>query len=157
MILKLFMLSFLIIFCIAAFSGSELRLSDEELNETRDILNFTDSSLNQSQVVIQIISGLDNKENSTSTFGLRMRRLISYGVEWGVSSSFEIAGWGVEFGYKNPDSMYYSNFLNFLKLVIVLYLILCFLPFIVPVFALMIILWMFIKKVYRKVKRGKKK
>jgi len=146
-------MSFLLLIGVLSilFVGQVLYESDIHDNTSRDIVNFTESSLVWNY-------SIDNL--NTPNIGVnRLSNIIHKTIDWFGFIGFEVAKWGLEFGYNNPQ--YDFKFLaDFMIKIVLLIIIITVLTQIIPLIAVGYLIVHFtikgVKKLYYKIKERKR-
>ena len=146
--------------CGIMFSSQTLYNIHQENNETFDIYNFTESKL-----VWNYTSGEDAIRNNISEMtGLdygkiqskRIENLIHKFIDFVGYSMFEVSKWVVEFGYTHPEYDF-GYFMQFVKYVLFAMIIIAFFPILIPLIALIYLLFVGIKKIVGEIRTPKTK
>ena len=131
-----------------------------ENNETFDIYNFTENNL-----VWNYTSGEDMFRNNISEMtGLdydkiqskRIKNLIHKCVDFFGYSMFEVFKWVIEFGYTHPEYDF-GYFMQFVKYWLFAMIIIALFPILIPLIALIYLLFVGIKKIVGKIRTPKTK
>ncbi len=90
--------------------------------------------------------------NISKINGIRLRNVIYKTIDWMGYILFELANWGVEFGYVHGEDINYNTLIDWLPRIIILIMVFVAFPAIVPLIALIYLLCVGIKKGYIKIK-----
>lgn len=142
------------------FASQTLYNSHQENNETFDIYNFTENKL-----VWNYTFGEDMIRNNLSEMtGLdygkiqskRIGNLIHKFVDFFGYSMFEVSKWVMEFGYTHPEYDF-GYFMQFVKYWLFAMIIIALFPILIPLIALIYLLFVGIKKIVGKIRTPKTK
>ena len=142
------------------FASQTLYHSHQENNETFDIYNFTENNF-----VWNYSSGEERFRNNLSDrTGLdyskiqtkRVGNLIYKFVDWVGYSIFEVSKWAMEFGYTHPEYDF-GYFMNFVKYWLFAMIIIALFPILIPLIALIYLIFVGIKKIVCKIRTPKTK
>jgi len=142
------------------FTSQTLYHSHQENNETFDIYNFTENNL-----VWNYSSGEEMFRNNLSDMtsfdyskiqSKRVGNLIHKFVDWFGYSLFEVSKWALEFGYTHPEYNF-GYFMNFVKYWLFAMIIIALFPILIPLIALIYLMFVGIKKIVGKIRTPKTK
>ena len=142
------------------FASQTLYHSHQENNETFDIYNFTENNL-----VWNYSSGEEMFRNNLSDMvsldyskiqSKRIGNLIHKFVDCFGYSMFEVSKWAMEFGYTHPEYDF-GYFMNFVKYWLFAMIIIALFPILIPLIALIYLIFVGIKKIVVKIRTPKTK
>jgi len=142
------------------FASQTLYHSHHDNNETFDIYNFTENNL-----VWNYSSGEEMFRNNLSDMtsfdyskiqSKRVENLIHKFVDWFGYSMFEVFKWAMEFGYTHPEYDF-GYFMNFVKYWLFAMIIIALFPILIPLIALIYLMFVGIKKIVGKIRTPKTK
>jgi len=142
------------------FASQTLYHSHQENNETFDIYNFTENNL-----VWNYSSGEEMFRNNLSDMvsldyskiqSKRIGNLIHKFVDCFGYSMFEVSKWAMEFGYTHPEYDF-GYFMNFVKYWLFAMIIIALFPILIPLIALIYLIFVGIKKIVGKIRTPKTK
>ena len=109
---------FVTIALMALFAGNSLYENDSQNNITRDIQNYTDSTLvwNESNFKTQAYN-ISNNNTNESFYNIRIQNILNYGINGLGGGIFEFSKMFIEIGYKSKGEYDLGLFLSFLRFV----------------------------------------
>jgi len=142
----------LIIIVMVMFVGQSVYESDVEYNTTRDIYNFTESTIKWDSSIADRVEDSMNEKINLSEYDINTERagsVLGKFVDFVGYSFTQVLKWGVEYGYTHPEHDL-SFFLQFLIKILWIFVLLAFIPLIIPIIALIYLLfkgmcWLFKK------------
>ena len=148
----------LLLICVVSliFVGQSMYQSDLENDELRDIYQQTEESFNWSNYSVIIEQALDDglsdsvqvKEYDVNV--KRIKNVFIKFIDFAGFSTFEISKWGIEYGYEHPEHDL-GFFLNFLIKIFWVILFITLVPLVVPVLAIIYLLFKGIFWVFKKI------
>ena len=146
----------LICFVGLMFIGQSIYKDDLENDDIRDIYQQTEKSFNWSNYSIIIEQALDDglsdsvqvKEYDVNV--KRIKNVFIKFIDFAGFSTFEISKWGIEYGYEHPEHDL-GFFLNFLIKIFWIILLITLIPLVVPVLAIIYLLFKGIFWVFKKI------
>jgi len=149
------------ILSMTMFTGQTLYDNNQDKNETFNIYNFTENNLvwNFSSSKAKIKNNFSNKYKYLSNVeiqSIRAKNIINKFVDWVGYTLFEISKWGVEFGYTHPE-YHFDDIPSFIKYCLIALIIINLLPILIPLIALIYLIFKGIKKLFLKIKTLNKK
>ena len=154
--------SLLILIGIVAmmFVGQSIYQSDLEYGKERDIYNFTESHIKWNSSIADKISDNVDKGTDLVEYDINIKRfgnILGKFVDFIGYSFTQLLSWGIEYGYNHPKYDL-GFFLQFLIKVLWIVVILACIPIIIPLIALVYLLFKGIIIIAKKIIRwGKKK
>ena len=142
------------------FASQTLYYSHQENNETFDIYNFTENNL-----IWNYTSGEDMIRNNLSKMtGLdyseiqskRIGNLIHKFIDFFGYSLFEISKWVMEFGYTHPEYDF-GFFMNLVKYWLFAMILIALFPILIPLIALIYLIFVGIKNIIGKIRTHQEK
>lgn len=156
MIRGLFGMVLLLLFMITTFLvGQTLYESDLEQGKVRDIYNFTSELEWKFDPEYKVELYNQSIKDIVPINNVRLSNIIYKFTDFIGYTGFQVAKWGVEFGYTNPQYDFWLIF-DLIKLWLIALIIMCIIPIIIPTIALITILCMLINKLIKRRKLVKK-
>lgn len=142
------------------FASQTLYHSHQENNETFDIYNFTENNLVWNYSSGEEMFGNNLYDMTSLDYGKiqskRVGNLIHKFVDWFGYSMFEVSKWAMEFGYTHPEYDF-GYFMNFVKYWLFAMIIIALFPILIPLIALIYLIFVGIKKIVSKIRTPKTK
>jgi len=130
--------------------GQVIYQEDIEQNKTTDIYNLT-NNLDINTVNYSCEYLYNNEYQTLNKLRYeRLNRIVCAGGEFILTTGIEITKFGIEFGYENPQYDYDFYFM-LVKLWIYSLIIIGIIPIIIPLIALIYLIFIGISKVYKKI------
>jgi len=128
----------LLLFFLAMFAvGQKVYVSQ---GDDYDIYNMTNKiKWNSSQYKVK---------EYTNTTADRLPNIINKMIDFVGYTGFEVAKWGVEYGYEHPEIDYYQ-ILIYLKYLLYIWLIAIIIPIVLPMCAIIYLLFVGMKRLYK--------
>ncbi len=154
--MRIFSLLILIGIIALMFAGQSLYTSDLEKGEIRDIYNYTSNNVNWNSSIADSVSKSFNSNSELQQLDININRfgnILSSFVNFVGYSFTELLNWSVEYGYEHPEYDL-KFFLDFLIKILWIFIILALIPLIIPLLALICIMfkgviWLY-KKIFKK-------
>lgn len=140
---------------VLMFTGQSAYQSDVEYETERDIYNFTESKFNWSSNYAEILPDTPTEKVQILEYNVnigRFKSILGKFIDFLGYSSFEVAKWGIEYGYEHPEHDL-EFFLNFLIKILWICVIIALVPLIIPLLALVYLLCKGICYLIKKIKR----
>ena len=151
-------LSLMILIGIVAlmFMGQATYQSDVEHGTERDIYNFTESTINWNTNITEKLN--ENWEDSIQVLEYdvnikRFQNILGKFIDFVGYSSFEMAKWGIEYGYTHPEydlRFFLEILIKILWIIVIIIAITSLAPLIIPLIAL---IYLFFKGIYYLIKK----
>ena len=129
------------------FAGQSFYQSDVEYGKERDIYNYTESTLKWNESISNSIGGNIGDSIQVEEYDInigRFKNILGKFIGFIGYSSFEVAKWGVEYGYEHPEHDL-KFFLNFLIKILWICVIIALIPLVIPLLAL---IYLFFKGIF---------
>lgn len=157
--MRLINLFVLIMIIMVMFVGQSAYKSDVQYEKTRDIYNFTESTIKWNFSIAENIKGNIDQKINLSEYDINTKRvgnILGKFVDFVGYSFTQMVKWGIEYGYTHPEHDL-GFFLQFLVKILWILLLIAIIPIIIPVIALMYLffkgmIWLF-KKLVEVVKK----